>query len=756
MTFLEISLPLAERGFRVFPLVPKDKRPVKLSSGDHFDGATTDVAALELWSTEIPNANVGLCPDENFCFLETDDEAALGAECSDIPSEVWDTTRVSARDNRCYYIFRQTMRTRKAGNMTVTREGEENLFEFKQHRVYVTGPGSIHPTTGKPYGVDWRIIPAMPDVLLNRLCELYGAPRASEANRMDSETTRQTALLDSFLQIYEVASEGDWFNKGDQWLLAVSCPWKDEHENSNEGTSACIFYHEGGGYGFKCRHRCEGKGRGWKEFRAEVQGRFSDRKFSFVEPTAEVSIPKTAPLNSAPLRLYHADLAKDFLSGNQDFYRVYDMPGQPLATWRQTRWVISDDTGLLRSAVRDYLDRLYESLPYKYEKGRPDYRAKLKSAAFCRDVTAEILIKIPPIKHDAFDRNEYLLCLDGGFVAELKTATVRPVRREDFTSQRLYLAPDCSVPTPRFDRFMDEITLNNWELKGFLLRLMALCLTAHPYQGLFFFWGKGRNGKGVLLRLLSRILGKTFTCTFRPNELTASKYNEDKAMRSFNKLEGKRLATIDESVGSDLNLSVLKLMSGGDALSAAKMRQDERQFSPTHKNIFPTNEKPELPNDQAFQGRTFFVPFKADYSDRAKQDATLETKLSAEAPGILEQLISLCPDVIANGLRPPAIVLDATSELLQENDIATQFREDMLVDTVANNVALADMESAVQKWLNGGTGGLTVRASHYAGGIDRVIAGLKVKYEYKRIRPEGKQGRRVYHFLDVALRENVE
>jgi putative DNA primase/helicase len=303
---------------------------------------------------------------------------------------------------------------------------------------------------------------------------------------------------------------------------------------------------------------------------------------------------------------------------------------------------------------------------------------------------------------------------------------------------------------------MDEITLNNWELKGFLLRLMALCLTAHPYQGLFFFWGKGRNGKGVLLRLLSRILGKTFTCTFRPNELTASKYNEDKAMRSFNKLEGKRLATIDESVGSNLNLSVLKLMSGGDELSAAKMRQDERQFSPTHKNIFPTNEKPELPNDQAFQGRTFFVPFKADYSDRAKQDATLETTLSAEAPGILAQLISLCPDVIANGLRPPAIVLDATSELLQENDIATQFREDMLIDAMGNNVALANMESAVQKWLNGGTGGLMVRASQYVGGIDRVLAGLKAKYEYKRIRPEGKQGRRVYHFLDVALREDVE
>jgi Bifunctional DNA primase/polymerase, N-terminal/AAA domain len=303
MSFLEISLPLAERGFRVFPLVPKDKRPVKLSSGDHFDASTTDVAALEQWSTEVPNANVGLCPDENFCFLETDSETELKAACADLPPEIWDTARVSARDNRCYYIFRQTMRTRKAGNMTLTREGKDNLFEFKQHRVYVTGPGSIHPTTGKPYGVEWRIIPAMPDVLLNRLCELYGAPQATASNKMDAETERQTSLLDDFLECYEVPTTGDWFNKGKQWYRPIICPWDAEHENRNQGTSTCVVYTEGGGYGFDCKHRCEA--RTWKEFRAEVQSRLPEKKFSFVQ-TAEVTIgiQATEPLKPKDWRAW--------------------------------------------------------------------------------------------------------------------------------------------------------------------------------------------------------------------------------------------------------------------------------------------------------------------------------------------------------------------------------------------------------------------------------------------------------------------
>jgi Bifunctional DNA primase/polymerase, N-terminal/AAA domain len=302
--FLEIAAPLAERGFRVFPLAPRQKIPLKMSWGDHFDAATTDIATLQQWDREVPVANLGISPDENFCFLETDDEAGLRAECSDVPAEVWDTARVSARPNRCYYIFRQTMRTRKAGNMTKTREGRENLFEFKQHRVYVTGPGSIHPKTGKPYNVEWRTIPAMPDVLLNRLCELNGAPKASESHAMTDETRRQTETLDGFLAYYELPTLGDWFNKGKQWYRPIVCPWEAEHENSNQGTSTCIVYTEAGPYGFDCKHRCAGKS--WKEFRAELESRFPNKaKFRFVEtgqaPEVTIGGVVAEPVTPVPL-----------------------------------------------------------------------------------------------------------------------------------------------------------------------------------------------------------------------------------------------------------------------------------------------------------------------------------------------------------------------------------------------------------------------------------------------------------------------
>lgn len=306
MSFADIALPLAERGFQVFPLIPRSKQPIAMPEDyDHFDAATTDAAQIGAWNKQKPTYNVGMIPDEIFCYLETDDEAALKEACADIAAEVWDTARVSARENRCYYIYRQTSRTKRAGNMTATREGQDNLFEFKQHRVYVTGPGSIHPKTGQPYGVDWKLIPAMPDVLLNRLCELYGLPKANESRAMNDETKRQTELLDRFLETYEIATTGDWFNKGKQWYRPIECPWRDEHENQNEGTSTCIVYTEGGGYSFNCKHRCSSKN--WKEFRAELERRFPERKFSFVqmEQAATVTIGESNSVQVKDWRSYY-------------------------------------------------------------------------------------------------------------------------------------------------------------------------------------------------------------------------------------------------------------------------------------------------------------------------------------------------------------------------------------------------------------------------------------------------------------------
>ena len=154
-----------------------------------------------------------------------------------------------------------------------------------------------------------------------------------------------------------------------------------------------------------------------------------------------------------------------------------------------------------------------------------------------------------------------------------------------FITQRVYTAPQVNLSTPVWDKFLEDVTLGDAALAAFLVRLGALCLTGLPWQNLFFLYGSGRNGKGVYLRLLAKILGR-MAWSLRPAQLTASKFSFDDSKRMLVNFKGKRLITCNESIGGNLNLPLLKMISGGDELTGAKMRQDEIQFKPTHKVLF--------------------------------------------------------------------------------------------------------------------------------------------------------------------------
>jgi P4 family phage/plasmid primase-like protien len=333
---------------------------------------------------------------------------------------------------------------------------------------------------------------------------------------------------------------------------------------------------------------------------------------------------------------------------------------------------------------------------------------RLYDAAFINGVVRCVKPYLPPVKAEVFDREPYMLALPGCRVIDLRTSAVRDMRREDYISQRIDVSPDPNCATPRFDSFIREITCQDGALANYLLRLCALCLTAEPYQGLFFLWGRGRNGKGVLIRMLSAILGR-FAWPLRPSEITVSKFGDDAMKRTFSQLKGKRLVTVNESVSGHLNLSMLKLMSGGDDLTGAHMRQDSVAFKPTHKVLLPTNERPNLKADPAFLGRTHMIPFLANFTGR--EDRSLDHTLQhVELPGILHRLVTLCPDVIENGLRPPASVLAETEQLFAELNVTQQFWDDCLESESGAQVTAGEMNAAITQWLRGQTSGLVVYA----------------------------------------------
>jgi putative DNA primase/helicase len=206
---------------------------------------------------------------------------------------------------------------------------------------------------------------------------------------------------------------------------------------------------------------------------------------------------------------------------------------------------------------------------------------------------------------------------------------------------------------------------------------------------------------------------------------------------------------------------MLKLMSGGDTLSAAHMRQDAVAFKPTHKVLLPTNDRPQLPADPAFRGRVHMIPFLANFTGR--EDRSLDHTLQyVELPGILYRLTTLCPDVIENGLRPPASVLAETDQLFTELDVTKQFRDDCLESEPGAETPAVDMERAVAEWMREqSAAGVTVSMGGHESQGEVILRELKHQpdIKYGRVRRGGEQGSgngagrgRVWAYVGIRLK----
>lgn len=152
------------------------------------------------------------------------------------------------------------------------------------------------------------------------------------------------------------------------------------------------------------------------------------------------------------------------------------------------------------------------------------------------------------------------------------------------------------------------------------------------------------------------------------------------------------------------------------------------------------------------------IPFLANFTGR--EDRTLDHTLQrVELPGILYRLLTLCRDVIENGLRPPASVLAETDQLFSELDVTKQFRDDCLDSDPDGEMPAIDMEKAVADWLRGQSAAGLVVSSGHDNQADRILRELKhqpdIKYVRRRRdggRSEGSGQGRSWVFVGVRLK----
>jgi len=308
-----------------------------------------------------------------------------------------------------------------------------------------------------------------------------------------------------------------------------------------------------------------------------------------------------------------------------------------------------------------------------------------------------------------WDSRPDLLAVANGTL-ELETGRFRPSRREDYLRT---VAPTewhgQDAPRARWERFVLEIFGDDPELAGYFRRLVGYGLSGAVTEHILpVLWGTGRNGKGVAIETIGRVLGD-LACPVQSEILLASSFVKAGGGPSSEilNLRGRRICWASETgEGQRLNAAKIKSLTGGDSLCGrAPYGKHEISFSPSHLLVLVTNFRPRADaGDRALWARIHLVPFGVAFVDNPEgpnekpRDPHLSEKLAEEAPGILAWMLQGHLEWRERGLDPPAVVLAATSEYRADEDLIGQFIEERCWVQSLDQVKASNLYGAYKAW----------------------------------------------------------
>jgi len=399
-------------------------------------------------------------------------------------------------------------------------------------------------------------------------------------------------------------------------------------------------------------------------------------------------------------------------SGNAELFAslyrdavLFDHKQQRWLTWEASkgRWV-EDRTGRVYEFAKDAA-RTRVTLALSWPRGTDQERASqiaeikwaINSQSLYRIKAALELAKCVPSMGDTgegWDSDPWMLGVANG-VVDLRTGKLRPGTQQDLFTKFSPVEFDPSATCPRFERFLNEIFNGDAALISYMQRMIGYCLTGSGQEQCVFCWyGSGANGKTTLSVVLRYIFGDyAVNLPFSALEMKNRNSNDLVA------LAGARLATAAETnEGVRLNEARLKMLTGGDPITARRLYQESFTFQPTHKLVLAFNHKPVIADDsEGMWRRMRLIPFTRQFKPE-EQDKNLLDELKAEGPGILAWTVRGCMLWQEQGLGMPPAIAEATAAYREESDHLGEFIEDCCVVEASATVTSGMLWKRYQEW----------------------------------------------------------
>ena len=163
--FLTVALRAHARGQRVLPIKVGAKKPLTEWLGSLIDTDTTaqwaehSVQWVHEFAVKFPDAAACVVAKPfEFAFIDEDSSAEFRKGYEDSTGEPFPRTfTTESRPNHRQSHWRQTDATRALSNVSQVKQGDRDLFSFRQHNLYVLSEGSPHPS-----GTFYRIVDSTP------------------------------------------------------------------------------------------------------------------------------------------------------------------------------------------------------------------------------------------------------------------------------------------------------------------------------------------------------------------------------------------------------------------------------------------------------------------------------------------------------------------------------------------------------------------------------------------------------------------
>lgn len=283
-----------------------------------------------------------------------------------------------------------------------------------------------------------------------------------------------------------------------------------------------------------------------------------------------------------------------------------------------------------------------------------------------------------PIESKEFNKNDYLINTDSG-VVDLRTGDIFPFDKQLLMSKNTNCKVSYEEPTEWLKFLRSVFNTGDIVKTEHIIESMQTCLGysisgSTKEQVMFLLYGNGSNGKSTLVEQIATVMGD-YAENIQNEILMSSKGATGSDMFSIAKLQGARFVHTGETEeGGKFAESKVKILTGGDTISAQFKFGNEFSFKPKYKIWMSTNNLPNIRGtDDGIWRRLFLFRFANSFTG-ANKDKSLPDKLYEER----DKILGWCIQGFIKYFKKGELVHSEESEELKDKyrynmDIVSQF-----------------------------------------------------------------------------------